>query len=99
MLAATLDSGKPLQDYQVTIRPKPDDIGLLGRLIEMHDAAHLAGIRDEPFRLFEFNGSQSVLFSPGRNEGINISTLGMRRLEDLNIAARPGRRRQRLRHR
>lgn len=67
------------------LRPKPDDIDLLARMIEMRDTASLAGIRDDPFRLFEFNGSESVLFSPGKNEGINVSTVGMKRLEDLGL--------------
>ncbi len=69
----------------MTIRPKPNDIDLLVRLIEMRDSAHLAGHTEDPFRLFEFNGTESVLFSPGQNEGINVSTLGMRRLQDLDL--------------
>jgi hypothetical protein len=69
----------------VTIRPKPQDIDLLDRLIEMRDAAQFAGVRDDVFRLFDFNGTESVLFSPSRNEGIDVSTLGMRRLQDLGL--------------
>jgi hypothetical protein len=69
---------------KVTI-PKPTDLDLLVRLIDMRDSAHLAGHINDPFRLFEFNGTESVLFSPGRNEGINITTMGMRRLQHLDF--------------
>jgi hypothetical protein len=69
----------------VTIRPKKSDIDLLVRLIDMRDSARLAGHTDDPFRLFEFNGTESVLFSPGRNEGTDISTLAMRRLQHLGL--------------
>lgn len=55
------------------------------RLIDMRDSAHLAGHTDDPFHLVRFNGNESVLFSPGRTEGINISTLAIRRLEDLGL--------------
>jgi hypothetical protein len=69
----------------VTLRPKPDDVDLLRRLIDIRDSAHLAGITDDPFRLIEFNGTKSVLFSPGHTGGTEISTLGMRRLEALGL--------------
>jgi hypothetical protein len=35
----------------MTFRPKPDDIELLTCLIEMRDSAHLAGHRNDVFRL------------------------------------------------
>ena len=67
------------------IRPKQNDLDLLGRLIDLRDSAHLAGHTDDPFRLFDFNGTESVLYGPERNEGQDVSTMGMRRLQDLGL--------------
>jgi len=47
----------------------------------MRDSAHLAGHRDDVFRLLDFNATEPVLLSPGKNEGIDVSTLGVRRLK------------------
>jgi len=67
------------------IRPKQNDLDLLGRLIDLRDSARLAGHTDDPFRLFDFNGTESVLYGPERNEGQDVSTMGMRRLQDLGL--------------
>lgn len=69
----------------MTLRPTPNDIDLLVRLIDMRDSAHLAGHADDVFNLLQFQGTQSVLVSPGRTEGINVSTMAMRRLQDLGL--------------
>lgn len=69
----------------MTIHPKPDDIDLLVRLIEMRDSADLAGNADDVSNLLQFQGTQSVLVGPGRTERISVSTMAMRRLQDLGL--------------
>lgn len=69
----------------MSIRPKPEDIEELARLIEIRDSAHLAGHRLDPFTLFNFSGTEALLVSPGRTQGDSVSKVAMRRLEDLDL--------------
>jgi hypothetical protein len=69
----------------VSIRPKPEDIEELARLIEIRDSAHLAGHRLDPFTLFNFSRTEALLVSPGRTQGDSVSNVAMRRLEDLDL--------------
>jgi len=69
----------------VTIRPKPEDIDLLAQLIDMRDSAHLAGHTQDAFNLARFQGTQSLLISPGRSGSIQVSTFAMDRLRDLGL--------------
>jgi hypothetical protein len=69
----------------VTIRPTPEDIDLLVQLIDMRDSAHLAGHTQDAFHLTRFQGTGSILISPGRSGHIQVSTFGMERLRDLNL--------------
>lgn len=69
----------------MTIRPTPEDIDLLARLIDMRDSAHLAGHTQDAFNLMRFQGNQSLLISPGRSGQIQVSTFAMERLRDLGL--------------
>ena len=69
----------------MTNRPTPEDIDLLAQLIDLRDSAHLAGHRDDVFNLLQFQGTQSVLVGPGRTGRISVSTMAMRRLQDLGL--------------
>ena len=69
----------------MTIRPTPDDIDLLAQLIEMRNSARLAGHTQDAFNLARFQGTLSLLVSPGRSGSISVSTLAMGRLEDLGL--------------
>jgi hypothetical protein len=69
----------------VTIRPTPDDVDLLVRIIDIRDSAHLAGHTQDAFRLIEVNGPTSILVGPGHSGGIEVSDLAMGRLRDLGL--------------
>jgi hypothetical protein len=73
------------EDSRVTsaVRPKPEDIDLLNRLIDMRESAELAGIRADPFHLTAFNGGQALVIAPGKSGNAQVPAFGMRRLEDL----------------
>lgn len=67
------------------IRPKPEDVEEFARLIAIRESAHLAHITSDPFTLFNFNGTEGVLVSPGRAKGENVAKMRIRRLEDLGV--------------
>lgn len=69
----------------MTIRPTPEDIDLLAQLIDMRDSAHLAGHTQDAFNLARFQGTQSLLISPGRSGQIQVSTFAMERLRGLGL--------------
>lgn len=69
----------------MTIRPTPEDIDLLAQLIDVRDSAHLAGHTQDAFNLARFQGTQSLLISPGRSGSIQVSTFAMDRLRDLGL--------------
>lgn len=69
----------------MTIRPTPEDIDLLAQLIDMRDSAHLAGHTQDAFNLARFQGTQSLLISPGQSGQIQVSTFAVERLRDLGL--------------
>jgi len=67
------------------LRPSPEDVDLLARLIDMRDSAHLAGHRSKPFIHTAFNGGDSAVMAPGQTGAITVPTMALGRLRDLGV--------------
>lgn len=68
-----------------TIRLKPDELELIGQMIDKRDSAHLSGHTADPFSAVALNGGVTAIQFPGRTGAAQTTTLTFQRLLAVDV--------------